>query len=128
MIILIGIIQFLFPFFQNTSMNSITKYNDNDKYYWQLLLLFGIPYHLQIWLTNFILFIWLKIYYSIGVTDGWLQKLRKLILILTSISLIILILSTIYISIFQETQDSITLLLFQIGMLYVYIHFVRPYV
>lgn len=107
----IGVIEFALPLYSETRIDSIR--NDSPTQYWKLILLFGIPYHMQLWLTNFIFFIWLKIYYSVGVTDGWLRALRRMFIVLSSISFVVLIFVTI-LCLFLTQQ--LTSLLFTIGM------------
>ena len=111
----LGILQSIMAIYPQTSINWIT-FADNHNHknqYVKLMLIFAIPYHLQLFLTNFILFIWLKIYYAVGVTDGWLNKLKRIMIIASIISFIILTGVTICTMFLSQ---SITKMIFIVGM------------
>lgn len=59
----------------------------NEK--WHILLLYCMPSLAQLWMTNFLFFVWMKIYFSSGYTLNWLRYLRTSAITLCSISFII---------------------------------------
>ena len=77
----------------NKSINNNNN-NNNDIHlskfypYWRILLILSFPSHWCLWITNFIFFIWLKIYYSVGVSNKILIRFRNIVVIIFSISFI----------------------------------------
>ena len=120
LLVILGIYQVILSYFEPTQLYIIqaqhkNPYKDPSNHtYIKILIIFSIPAHFELFITNFIFFQWLKIYFSVGVTEGWLVCCKWFMTIMSIISFMGLISSIILCII--PLFDEWTLLIYQVIM------------
>eukprot|EP01084_Bolivina_argentea_P023448 43737_1 len=111
LLFILGVFEVFLSCYEPTQLHSIQNNVKNI----QILLIFSIPAHFELFITNFIIFQWIKIYFSVGVTEGWLIYYKWIMVFLSVLSFMGLLMSFIIITTFDKYVNLINILMYIVG-------------
>ena len=86
---------------------TLTIYGQTQDEHLDILLALAIPSHYQLFITNFIFFQWLKIYFSDGYTAEWLINFKWCAICSSVVSFIALLIPIMVLSIYNHLSNTI---------------------